>query len=173
MTGIAPAARSAAPRTRSGVLQGAALVGFVALAQLAGLIGVPFTDRASGGWYDSLDLPPFNPPSWVFGPVWTVLYVLIGVAAWLVWRERPSVTRRAALTWWGVQLVLNAIWSPLFFGAQAPWPAFIEILVLLGAIMVTASLFRVVRPAATMLMVPYALWVAFATVLNGTIAATN
>ncbi len=173
MTGTATAMGTAATRPRSGALQAAALVGFVLLAQLAGLVGVPFNDRSSGGWYDSLDLPAFNPPSWVFAPVWTVLYVLIGVAAWLVWREGPSATRRIALTWWGVQLVLNALWSPLFFGAQAPWVAFVDIVVLLGAILVTASLFRVVRPTAAALMVPYALWVAFATVLNGTIAVTN
>lgn len=76
-----------------------ALVGFVAAAQLAGLVGLPVTDRAIDSWYDGLDRPAFNPPNWVFGPVWTVLYVLIGVAAWRVWRHRRSEARTDALTW--------------------------------------------------------------------------
>lgn len=151
----------------------AALVGFVAVAQLAGLIGIPFTDRATGGWYDRLDVPAFNPPTWVFGPVWTVLYLLIGVAAWLVWRHTDSPQRTTALTWWVVQLVLNAAWTPLFFGAQALWAAFIEILVLWVAIVATTRMFGRVERPAMLLMLPYLAWVSFAAVLNGSIAAMN
>lgn len=157
----------------SGPVLAGALVGFVAVAQLAGLIGIPFTDRAIDSWYDQLDKPFFNPPSWVFAPVWTALYLLIGVAAWLVWRSPHTEARRAALTWWGLQLVLNAAWTPLFFGAQALWVAFIEIVVLLVAIVVTVVSFRRVHQVAAWLLVPYLLWVSFATVLNGTIAAMN
>lgn len=145
-------------------------MGFVAVAQLAGLIGIPFTDRATGGWYDRLDVPAFNPPTWVFGPVWTVLYLLIGVAAWLVWRHTDSPQRTTALTWWVVQLVLNAAWTPLFFGAQALWAAFIEIVVLWVAIIATTWMFWLVERPAMLLMLPYLAWVSFAAVLNGSIA---
>ncbi len=149
------------------------LVGFVALAQLAGLVGLPFTDTGAGSWYGQLDKPFFNPPGWAFGPVWTTLYALIGVAAWAVWRTPPSPTRRAALSAWGIQLALNAIWTPLFFGAELPWLAFVEILLLVGAIVITISVMRVIRPVAAWMMAPYLAWVSFAAVLNGTIAALN
>lgn len=157
----------------SGASQFAALVGFVAAAQLAGLVGLPFTVRTTGGWYDSLDTPVFNPPTWVFGPVWTVLYLMIGVAAWLVWRRTQARGRVDALTWWAVQLVLNAAWTPLFFGARMLWLAFAEILVLWAAIVATTAAFRGVDRRAALLMVPYLLWVTFAAVLNGTIAVMN
>jgi translocator protein len=151
----------------------AALVGFVALAQLAGAVGVPFAERATGSWYDQLVRPPFNPPSWVFGPVWTVLYLLIGIAAWRVWRCRESATARTALQWWGLQLVLNAAWTPLFFGAQALWTAFIELMVLWVAVVLTTRQFRRVDAPAAWLMAPYLAWVTFAAVLNGSIAWMN
>lgn len=92
--------RRTPPDPPSTASQAAALVGFVAAAQLAGLVGLPFTDRTVGGWYDSLETPAFNPPTWVFGPVWTVLYLMIGVAAWLVWRRTEVRGRVDALTWW-------------------------------------------------------------------------
>jgi tryptophan-rich sensory protein len=151
----------------------AALVGFVLVAQLAGLIGLPFTDRAIGGWYDGLDKPAFNPPGWVFGPVWTTLYLLIGVAAWRIWRRAEAADRECALSWWGIQLVLNAAWTPLFFGARAPWVALVEIVVLWVAIVVTTAQFRRIDTVAALLMVPYLAWVSFATVLNASIAWLN
>jgi tryptophan-rich sensory protein len=151
----------------------AALVGFVLLAQAAGLVGLPFTDRAIGGWYDDLDKPSFNPPNWVFGPVWTVLYLLIGVAAWMVWRHHDSPRRGTALTWWGLQLLLNAAWTPLFFGAQALWVAFIELAVLWVAVILTIGEFRRIDRVAAWLMVPYLAWISFAGVLNGSLAVMN
>lgn len=151
----------------------AALVGFVLLAQLAGLVGIPFTERAIDSWYDGLDKPVFNPPSWVFGPVWTALYLLIGVAAWRIWRRRGHADRASALSWWGIQLVLNAAWTPLFFGAQAPWVALVEIVVLWAAVVITVRQFRRVDTVAAVLMVPYLSWVSFATVLNASIAWLN
>jgi translocator protein len=151
----------------------AALVGFVVLAQAAGLVGLPFTDRAIGGWYDGLDKPSFNPPNWVFGPVWTVLYLLIGVAAWMVWRHAEAPRRGTALTWWGLQLLLNAAWTPLFFGAQALWAAFIELVVLWVAVILTIGEFRRIDRIAAWLMVPYLAWITFAGVLNGSLAVMN
>lgn len=151
----------------------AVLVGFVLVAQMAGLLGIPFTDRAIGGWYDGLDKPAFNPPSWVFGPVWTALYVLIGVAAWRIWRQHADADREVALSWWAIQLVLNAAWTPLFFGARAPWVALVEIVVLWVAIVITTMRFRRIDTVAAVLMVPYLAWVSFATVLNASIAWMN
>lgn len=159
-----------APTTTASIL---ALIGFVVVAQVAGLIGVPFTDRATDGWYGTLELPWFTPPSSVFGPVWTALYLLIGVAAWQVWRFGSEPGRSSALTWWAIQLILNAAWAPLFFGARALWVAFIEILVMLAAIAATVSAFRRVEPGAAWLLAPYLLWVSFVAVLNGTIASMN
>src|SRR5690606_19653779 len=117
-----------------------------------------------GDWYDDLAKPPFNPPSWLFGPVWTVLYVLIAIAGWRIWRVAP---RSAAMLLWFVQMILNWLWSPAFFGAEAPWLAFAIIVPMLAAILAfIAQARRIDRPAAW-LFVPYAAWVAFATLLNG------
>ncbi len=117
-----------------------------------------------GPWYAALDRPALTPPGWVFGPVWTLLYLTIAVAAFVVWQspERSHI----ALGVWGAQLALNALWSYLFFGLQQPGLALIEIVVLLAAIIATAVLFYRIRPSAGLLLVPYALWVSFATYLN-------
>jgi translocator protein len=112
--------------------------------------------------------PSFAPPSWVFGPVWTTLYLMTGVASWLVWREglaKPEV--RSALMVYGVQLGFNLAWSWLFFGLQRPLLALLDIVILLVLIGVTMLRFAAVSRWAAWLMVPYLAWVAFATVLNG------
>jgi benzodiazapine receptor len=150
-----------------------ALIGWVILAQAAGLVGLPFTDTGPGSWYDQLDKPAFTPPGWLFGPTWTLLYALIGIAAWRVWRLEDSPERTLGLRLWVVQLALNALWTPLFFGAELPWVAAIDIVALVLAIAATIAAFvRVDRPAAW-LMVPYLCWVSFATVLTITIATAN
>lgn len=124
-------------------------------------------------WYAALQKPWFNPPSWIFGPAWTLLYMLMSVAAWRVWMRGPSSGRSAALFWYFGQLVLNAMWSPVFFGLQNPRLALAVIVALLGSIVVTAMRFLTVDRLAAMLLVPYLLWVAFATVLNASIVALN
>jgi tryptophan-rich sensory protein len=125
-------------------------------------------------WFPTLVKPAFNPPSWVFGPVWTVLYVLMGVAAFLVWKKGTETEGvRAALTLFAVQLALNGLWSILFFGMQSPGLAFMEIIVLWLAIAATIGTFwRVTQPAAWLLL-PYLAWVSFAAVLNGSIWMLN
>jgi translocator protein len=150
-----------------------ALVGFVLLAQLAGIVGLPFTDTGPGSWYDQLDKPGFTPPGWVFGPAWTTLYLLIGVAAWRIWRTEPGSDRTVALSVWAGQLALNALWTPLFFGAELPWLALVDIAALVVAILVCTALFVRIDRWAGLLMLPYLAWVSFATVLNATIAAAN
>jgi tryptophan-rich sensory protein len=109
----------------------------------------------------------------VFGPVWTVLYVTIAVAGWLVWRERGSAGVSAALTLWAVQLGLNAAWTGLFFGLRRPGLAFIEILALAVAVAVTIVLFERVSQPAALVLVPYLAWVCFAAALNGAIWKLN
>lgn len=125
---------------------------------------------APGEWYAALAKPPFNPPAWVFAPVWTLLYVLIAIAGWRVWqRDRRS---RPMLLWWA-QLALNFAWTPVFFGAHAIGLALFVILMLLAAILgFIATAWQRDRPAAW-LFAPYAAWVAFAAVLNGSIWLLN
>jgi tryptophan-rich sensory protein len=128
------------------------------------------TARGVADWYPTLTKPTFNPPAWIFGPVWTVLYIMMGVAAFLVWRkglEGDGV--RIALVVFGVQLALNGLWSILFFGMQAPGWALVEIILLWTAIGVaTVLFFRVALPAGALLL-PYWGWVTFATVLNASL----
>ncbi len=148
----------------------AALIGWLVLTFCAAATGV-FVK--TGGWYAELIKPTWNPPSWVFGPVWTVLYIMMAVAAWLVWREGGWKAQRGPLTLYVVQWALNALWTPLFFGLQRPGLAFAEILVLLAAIVATVITFWRVRRPAAWLLVPYTAWATFATVLNLTIWRMN
>jgi len=119
-----------------------------------------------GEWYTQLVKPGFTPPSWVFGPVWTFLYLCMGIAAWLVWRQAGWYAARWALTLYVMQLVLNALWSVLFFGKHLIGAALVDIIVLLAAIVVTTIMFWRITPPAGWLMIPYVLWVGFASVLN-------
>jgi benzodiazapine receptor len=144
------------------------LILFVTLALGGGLaIGVV---TAPGAWYAGLSKPSFNPPGWLFGPVWTVLYVLIAIAGWRVWqRDR---TGRPVKLWWA-QLGLNFVWSPVFFGAHQIGLAFFTILLLLAAILGFIALAWRLDRIAALLFLPYAAWVAFASVLNGSIWTLN
>ncbi len=147
-----------------------ALVGWLTLTFVASATGVFVS---TGGWYAALVKPSWNPPGWLFGPVWTLLYAMMAVAAWLVWRAGGWSTQRRALGLYLCQWALNALWTPLFFGLQRPDLAFAEIVLLDLAVLATAVAFWRVRPAAGLLLVPYVLWVAFATVLNFTIWRLN
>lgn len=140
---------------------------------VGGLSGLA-TSRGVQDWYPTLVKPPFNPPSWVFGPVWTVLYLSMGVAAFLVWqRGLNNAPVRLALAFFLGQLALNGLWSVLFFGMQSPGLAFIEIVVLWAAIGITVVLFWRVVPVAGVILLPYEVWVSFAAVLNGSIWILN
>jgi tryptophan-rich sensory protein len=125
------------------------------------------------GWYAEIAKPSWTPPGWLFGPVWTVLYVMMAAAAWLVWRTAGWPAARPALILFGVQLLLNAAWTPIFFGLHRPGLAFAEILALWAAIGATLVAFWRVFPAAALLLVPYWLWVSFASVLNCAIWRLN
>jgi tryptophan-rich sensory protein len=145
----------------------------IAIAQLAGIIGSVFTFSSVGTWYVDLIKPSWNPPSCIFGPVWITLYAFMGAAAYLVFRERKKKDVKSALTFYGIQLGLNALWSILFFGLKNPGIAFIEILVLLAFISLTIVSFWRISRWAGVLLLPYLAWVAFATYLNYTIWQLN
>ena len=146
----------------------------VLVCQSAGVIGALTTQTGLSTWYTGLEKPSFNPPGWVFGPVWTLLYTLMGIAVWRVWRRGPGVPGvRAGVVLFAVQLLLNAAWSPVFFGAERIDIA-LGIIAALWAVLVatTVVFFKVDRPAGWML-VPYILWVSFATVLNASLLSLN
>jgi benzodiazapine receptor len=119
-----------------------------------------------GVWYEQLVKPGFTPPDWIFGPVWTILYLMMGVAAWLVWRERGFIGATSALCLFVVQLVLNGLWSFILFGLKRPGLAFGEIVLLWLAISGTLIAFWRLVPLAGLLLAPYWLWVSFAALLN-------
>jgi translocator protein len=146
------------------------LIGWIAVSFAAAAIGSRVTDP---GWYETLQTPTWAPPSWLFGPVWTALYLLMGVAAWLVWRRSRFAGARVALTLFLVQLVFNAAWSWLFFGLRRPDLAFAEIILLWGLILATILTFAQHRRLAAALLAPYLLWVTFAAVLNFSIWQLN
>jgi benzodiazapine receptor len=140
-----------------------ALVGFIGLCLLVGAVDGSMTARAVHGWYLRLHAPPGTPPNWVFAPVWAALYLMIGTAAWLVWR-RLGAGRPLRL--WGWQLAANALWAPAFFGLHSPVLAMGVMIALLFLIVLTMRAFRRVQRAAAALMVPYAAWCAYAAYLN-------
>lgn len=141
----------------------AALLGFVGLCLLAGAASGSVTAEAVPGWYRSLISPPGTPPDWLFAPVWTVLYIMIGVAGWLIWL-RPAAL--PALRLWGWQLAANTGWPVAFFGMRSPGLALLEILLLLGLIGFTLRAFHRRRRAAAWLLAPYLAWTLFAAYLN-------
>lgn len=150
------------------------LVVSVFVSLMAGVVGSAYTAPAIDSWYKDLNKPSFNPPSWVFAPVWTILYLVMGVAAFLVWREGlQNKAVRIGLGLFIFQLVLNTLWSFIFFGQQNPLAGFIEILVLWVAIAATIYFFYRVNPVAAYLMIPYILWVTFAAILNFSIWQLN
>lgn len=141
------------------------LVGWFIVSFAASTVGAVASIQAKS-FYGQLVQPEWAPPSYVFGPVWTVLYALMAIAAWLVWRSGGLHTNRAALSLFMVQLALNALWSWLFFAWQRGALAFVDIVLLWILIVVTLVLFWRVRPVAGALLIPYLLWVSFAAALN-------
>jgi benzodiazapine receptor len=150
-----------------------ALAVFLALSFAASAIGGLFTYPAIPGWYQSLEKPSWTPPDAVFGPVWTALYILMAVAAWLVWKRGGWTAQRGPLTLWGVQLVLNSLWSILFFGMRSPALGLVEIQFLWLAILGTLIVFWKVSRLAGGLMLPYLAWVTYASALNFAIFRLN
>ena len=141
----------------------------LAIPQLAGLLGSVANFSSIGTWYVTLEKPVFNPPNWIFGPVWTLLFLLMGVALYLVWDHRVIFHKHKvdhAIEVFLLQMILNVLWSWLFFGAKMPLWAFGEIVILWGAILWNIIVFYRVRKWAGYLLIPYIVWVSFAIVLN-------
>lgn len=139
----------------------------LALCHSAGIIGSVFTIKSVNTWYAALNKPAFNPPNWLFGPVWLILYTMMGVSLYIVWRDRKTKAgSKTALFFFVLQLFLNALWTPVFFGAKLLFPAFVIIFALCLAIVATMTAFSKYSRGAAMLLVPYLLWVMFASVLN-------
>jgi benzodiazapine receptor len=146
----------------------------IAIPLLVGGISGLATARGVQDWFPTLVKPPFNPPSWVFGPVWTLLYVMMGIAAFMVWQKNwDNGIVKAALGLFALQLILNGLWSVLFFGMRMPALAFADIILLWVSIGATVVFFWRVTPVAGMLLLPYGAWVTFAAVLNGSIWILN
>lgn len=144
----------------------AALIVFVGLCLAVGSVGGWVTADSVKEWYPTLRKPSFNPPNWVFAPVWTVLNIMMGVAAWRVWCEARGDRARGPLALFALQLALNLGWSVTFFGLRAIGPAVVVVVALEAAILATMLAFRRIDGLAAALLIPYALWVAFAMVLN-------
>lgn len=161
---------------RSALHSGLALLGFLGIAFVIGAIGSTVARPAIEGWYADAAKPMWNPPDEIFAPVWTVLYATMSVAVWLVWRRPASPQRSGALTIYGVQLGLNALWTPMFFGlggalgAPGLWIALGVIVALDFAVLAAITRFGESSRAAAALLVPYWLWVLYATTLNAAIA---
>ncbi|MCC6914044.1 MAG: tryptophan-rich sensory protein [Rhodospirillaceae bacterium] len=149
-----------------------ALIGFLAACFAVSGLGAFATAGSVGAWYQTLAKPSFNPPDWVFGPVWTALYILIAVAGWRVWRKMGFSDHKAFAAYGG-QLALNLLWSVLFFGIQQPAVAMIDLIVLWIAIAANMILFARHDRTAALLLAPYILWVGFAGVLNAAIVVLN
>jgi tryptophan-rich sensory protein len=155
------------------------LVAFIAISFAVAAFGSIATAGNVTGWYATAEKAAWNPPNWIFGPVWTLLYTLMSVAAWLVWRERARVNVRPALAVYVVQLALNGVWTPAFFGAYplmgtpALWIALAVILAMDLTILLTMLRFWPVRRGAAWMLVPYWIWVLFATTLNAALAILN
>jgi tryptophan-rich sensory protein len=147
------------------------LVLAVMISELAGVLGSFFTIPSSS-WYIALAKPALNPPSSIFGPVWVVLYLLMGISLWLVWKSSSS-KKKSGLWLFAVQLLLNTIWSPIFFGAHAIGSALGVIVLLWAAILLTILMFKKASKIAGWLLVPYILWVSFAVYLNFSIWMLN
>lgn len=143
------------------------LIVSIVVCQLAGVIGGLFTASSVDTWYVTLIKPAFNPPNWLFSPVWITLYAFMGVALFLVWRKGFQTGGvKSAIVFFAGQLALNTLWSILFFGLQMPLVAFIEIVFLWGFILITLLKFTKISKLSGLLLVPYLLWVSFAAVLN-------
>ena len=150
------------------------LIVAIVVCELAGIIGSFFTTSAIPTWYTALAKPALNPPSWVFGPVWTILYALMGIAVFLVWQKGIHHKHiRKAVTVFALQLALNTLWSIVFFGLESPGWAFVNIVLMWLSIVWTMILFYKISKPAMYLLTPYIVWVSFAAYLNYSIWILN
>jgi benzodiazapine receptor len=148
------------------------LIASIAICLIVGFLGSIFTTKSIPAWYKKLKKPSFNPPNWIFGPVWTTLYVLMGISFYIVWNKN-AVGSNVAIIIFLIQLFLNFLWSLLFFGLKKPFYAFIEIVVLWILILINIIYFFRIAPVSAYLLIPYIFWVSFAAILNYKIFRLN
>jgi tryptophan-rich sensory protein len=142
--------------------------------ELVGIVSTPFTITAISTWYIFLNKPSYSPPNWVFGPVWTILYCLMGISAFLIWqKDGKNKKGKKALSYFLLQLFFNFLWSILFFGLRNPLLGLIDIIALLITISITILAFYKTSKIAAYLLIPYLVWVSFATILNLSIVLLN
>jgi benzodiazapine receptor len=144
----------------------------IGVCQFAGIIGSVFTVSTVSSWYPTLIKPNFSPPSWLFAPVWVLLYFLMGISLYLLWQNRARDNQKSLIIF-GIQLILNVFWSFLFFGLRSPLYGLIDILFLLAAIILTIALLFKISSYAAILLIPYLAWVCFAAILNYSIITLN
>ncbi len=149
------------------------LITSILLVYAAGGIGSLAISSNVSTWYVTLEKASFNPPNWVFGPVWSVLYLLMSISLYLVWIAAYTKSKRPAFIAFGIQLILNASWSLVFFGLHLPWVGVVILMALLISIVATIKLFYPISKQSAYLLVPYLFWVCFASILNITIALLN
>ncbi len=142
------------------------LILFILICQSVGIIGATFTMSSLDNWYRTIQKPSWNPPDWIFGPVWTTLYAIMGFSMWTIWKNRATQKISWCIIIFIIQLLLNGIWTPLFFGLKNPALALIDIMFLFSAIIATIIIFYKVNRLASLILIPYLLWVGFATILN-------
>ena len=161
------------PKRGSIVVHAIGLVVSIVVCFSAGFLGSMATNGSVDNWYVEINKPEWNPPNWIFAPVWSTLFLMMAVAVWLVWKQAGFGKSRFALGAFAVQLVLNALWSVVFFGMKETGWACVEIAMLWAAIVVTTCLFYRHSKLAAGLMIPYLMWVSFASFLNFTIWQMN
>lgn len=142
------------------------LILFITLCFIVQIVGNLWTKEALSTWYPTLIKPSWTPPNWIFGPIWTILYIMIGISGWAIYQAKPSHKRNVALILYGTQLALNFIWSFLFFSLQSPVLGLIDIVLLSLLIGLTILKAWAVRPLASLILIPYFIWVLYATSLN-------
>jgi len=157
------------------ITNGLQLIFSIVICELAGVIGAIFSMQAISTWYYTLDKPIFNPPNWIFAPVWTLLFALMGISVFLIWKSNSVALteRKLAIQIFVSQLCLNILWSILFFGLHSPSAALVEIISLLAMIIATLFVFDRISKIASYILIPYLAWVSFASVLNFTIWFLN
>ena len=148
------------------------LIGAILICQTAGVLGSTATISAIPTWYATLNKPLFSPPNWVFGPVWITLYSMMGLSLYIVWEKKKKICEEGLCYFW-IQLSLNALWSLIFFGARNLWFGFVIIIFLWIMILKTVIVFKKLSKKAAWLLVPYLLWVSFASLLNLAVAMLN
>lgn len=151
------------------------LIASILICQLAGIVGSFFTVKEIDSWYAALEKPSFSPPNWLFGPAWITLYTLMGIALFLVWKNKVinRKTKKQAIMLFVIHLLVNAVWSIIFFRFHSPFYALLNIVVLLLLIIIVMAKFYRISKTAGYLLIPYLLWVSFATLLNFAIWQLN